>query len=59
MHVEAIGAVVDLRYSQIDEVDQHRGKAALHHVAVDAAQRFHAGGCDLVVVETFAHLVAP
>ena len=59
VHVEAIGAVVDLRDSQIDEVDQHSGKAALHDVAVDAAQRFHACRCDLVVVETLAHLFAP
>ena len=52
MHVEAIGAFIDLRDSQIDQIDQHSGRAALHDVAVDAAQRLHACRCDLIVVET-------
>ena len=55
MHVEAIGAVVDLRDTQIDKFNQLGGKAALHDVAIEAAKGFDAAWSDLVVVGAHGH----
>src|SRR5262245_54947200 len=59
VHVEAIGTVVDLRDTQIDEVNQLGGKAALHDIAIDAAKGLYAVRSDLVVIETHGHCASP
>ena len=53
MHIQALGAVIDLRNSQVDEIDEYRRKVALHEVSVHATRRFDAFRCNLVVVQTF------
>ena len=44
MHIQALGAVIDLRNSQVDEIDEYRRKVALHEVSVHATRRFDAFG---------------
>ncbi len=55
VYVEAIGAVVDLRDTQINKFNQFGGKAALHDIAINAAKGLCAVRSDLVVIETFGH----
>lgn len=52
MPVEAIGAVVDLRDPQVDEVHENWRQAALHDVAVEATKGFDACSGNLNVIET-------
>jgi hypothetical protein len=55
MHVDAIGAVVDLRDAQIDEFDKRPGQPALEDVPINAAQRFHAAGARGLIVHSLRH----
>src|SRR5216683_2905366 len=55
MHVDAVGAAVDLRGAQENEVDQCLGQARVRDVHVDTAQGTQAGHRKLLVVETLGH----
>ena len=55
VRVKAIGTVVDLRDTQINEFNQLGGKSALHDVAIDAAKSLDAVRSELVVIKTFGH----
>lgn len=44
MKIEAVGATVDLRNTQVDQLDQAGVEAALHDVAVEAAECLIAAG---------------
>ena len=55
MHVETIGAVVDLRDPQINKLHQFAGQTALHDLAIDTAERLGPIGSDLVVIEPLGH----
>jgi hypothetical protein len=55
MRVDAIGAAVDLRRAQEDQVDQLLGQARVDDVHVNTADRPHAGRRKLLVIETLRH----
>ncbi len=55
MQVDAIGAAVDLRDPQIDQIDQRAGQPRLRDVAVNATERLQASRGDLGVVQTLGH----
>jgi hypothetical protein len=52
VHVDAVGAAVDLRDAQIGEVDEGRGETRFRHVAMDTAERAQAFRRGRFIVET-------
>jgi hypothetical protein len=59
MHVNAIGAAIDLRDAKVDEVDQGLRQAALADVTVDGAERLYAGRCRNIAIDALSHLTSP
>jgi hypothetical protein len=59
VHVEAIGAVVDLRDAQIDKHHQLGGQSALHDIAMDSTKGLGVVRGDLVIVQSFGHVTLP
>jgi len=55
MHVDAVGAAVDLRGPQENQVDQRLGQARIDDVHIDAAEGAQAGRREFLVVETLGH----
>src|SRR5581483_3219707 len=51
VHVQAIGAAVDLRRAHLDQLDQLRAERGLVQVALDLAQGPHPGRGQLVSVQ--------
>ena len=52
MQIDAIGAAVDLRHAQIDEMDEKFGQIGMADIGANAGERFHAAGRDGDVIET-------
>src|SRR3712207_1506816 len=59
MHVDAIGAPVDLGHAQEHEIDQARGEPRLADVSVDGAERLHPGRRGRIVVHPLRHDTCP
>ncbi|MNN97952.1 hypothetical protein D3C81_2172230 [compost metagenome] len=55
MHVDAVGATIDLRHPQEDEIDQGLGQPAVMQVSVYGAKGLVTVGRSLGVVEASAH----
>ena len=55
MHVDAVGAAVDLRDAQIDEIDQLFRQTAFLEDDIDATEGLVAFRGDLGVVDAIAH----
>ena len=55
MHVDAIGATVDLGGAQVNQIHQLPGQARLHDVAINAAERLYAGRSDGCVIQASGH----
>src|ERR1700692_4116596 len=52
---DAIGATVDLRDAQINQIHQQPGQARLHNVAINTAERLYAGRGDGCVIQALGH----
>jgi hypothetical protein len=57
MHVQAIGAVVDLRDAQIDKLYQLGRQSALHDIAIHTTEGLGAVRRDLIIVQ--GHVALP
>src|SRR6202043_3819967 len=50
VHIDAIGATVDLRGAQINHIHQQPGQARLRNVAINTAERLYTGRGDGCVI---------
>ncbi|MNV66814.1 hypothetical protein D3C71_1595860 [compost metagenome] len=55
VHIDAIGAAVDLGHSQIDEVDQHFRQAAFLQVRINGAKGFVTVGGGIGIIKAGSH----